>query len=264
MYLFYPDSMRFNLKIGFKNPSETHILPINYQYELSAWIYKVIETGNEKYSAWLHENGFQNDNKQYRLFSFSHLKISNLKRIEDFILIQSQSMELEISFLPEKSTEEFVKGLFRNREFILGNRIYKTALIVDDIQIMEEPVFEEEMHYRSISPVCVSLPRDGKGSYYPAPNEECTEEAILTSLFSKYEAFSGEPVEQNMTFCKFQPTSSGKRKLITIKADTPRQTRIPGYLYEFTLHAPIELQRIAYHCGIGHKNSMGFGAIALK
>ncbi len=33
-------------------------LPINYQYALSSWIYKVIASADEQYSAFLHEKGF--------------------------------------------------------------------------------------------------------------------------------------------------------------------------------------------------------------
>lgn len=256
--------MRFNLKIGIKNNLVKALLPINYQYELSAWIYKVIESGNDKYSEWLHENGFQNNNKQYRLFSFSNLKIPRSKIIEDCLLIQSEFIELEISFLPEKSTEEFVKGLFRKREFTLGNRDHKIDFIVCDVRILPEPIFQQEMIYKSISPICVSKRREEKGSFYPEPADSCTEEAILTNLLSKYEAFYGVPAKIDLLKCSFSPISPAKRKLITIKVGTPHQTRIPGYFYDFILNAPPELQRIAYHCGIGHKNSSGFGAITTK
>lgn len=256
--------MRFNLKIGFKYSAQKHFLPINYQYELSAWIYKVIESGDNEYSAWLHENGFRNNNKQYRLFSFSNLKIPSLKIKEDSLLIDCDYVELEISFLPEKSTEEFVKGLFRKREFVLGNRKYKTEFIVEDIQIMPEPIFQEEMSYKSISPICVSRRREEKGSFYPEPTDTCMAESILTNLISKYEAFYGIPLQLDFAKCDFNLTSIAKRKLITIKADTPYQSRVPAYMYEFCLKVPVELQQIAYHCGVGHKNSVGFGAIALK
>lgn len=48
-------------------------LPINYQYELSAWIYKVIERANAEYSDFLHNKGFQHAGKQFRMFTFSQL-----------------------------------------------------------------------------------------------------------------------------------------------------------------------------------------------
>jgi CRISPR-associated endoribonuclease Cas6 len=34
-------------------------IPINYQYELSSWIYKVIERADAQYSDFLHNKGFE-------------------------------------------------------------------------------------------------------------------------------------------------------------------------------------------------------------
>jgi len=48
-------------------------LPINYQYELSSWIYKVIERADSEYSNFLHNEGFQSDGKQFRMFTFSQV-----------------------------------------------------------------------------------------------------------------------------------------------------------------------------------------------
>ncbi len=50
--------MRFKLHIEVIPSLYGNKLPINYQYELSAWIYKVIALGDESYARWLHENGF--------------------------------------------------------------------------------------------------------------------------------------------------------------------------------------------------------------
>lgn len=46
--------MRFKLHLELLNSKE-NILPLNYQYELSAWVYKVLNHGNPEFSGWLHE-----------------------------------------------------------------------------------------------------------------------------------------------------------------------------------------------------------------
>ena len=64
-------------------------------------------------------------------------------------------------------------------------------------------------------------------------------------------------------FCGFNLLSVPKSVLITIKANTPQQTKVRGYRYDFEITLPIELMRLLYDCGIGEKNSMGFGMIKI-
>ena len=50
-------------------------IPMNYQYELSSFIYRTLARSDSGYSAWLHENGFITGTKRFKLFSFSNLLI---------------------------------------------------------------------------------------------------------------------------------------------------------------------------------------------
>ncbi|MBP9017958.1 MAG: hypothetical protein KBG17_09485, partial [Paludibacteraceae bacterium] len=44
---------------------------------------------------------------------------------------------------------------------------------------------------------------------------------------------------------------------------TPRETRVVGNLFEFTLTAPITIHQMAWNAGISEKSSMGFGMIEI-
>lgn len=55
-----------------------------------------------------------------------------------------------------------------------------------------------------------------------------------------------------------------KAKLITIKANTPYESRVRGYLCTFRMKAPLELMKIAREGGIGEQCSQGFGFIKMK
>ncbi len=62
------------IKITFNLPGSRLVLPLNYQYPLSAWIYKVLENGDHDFSKFLHEHGYRHDsNKAFKLFTFSNL-----------------------------------------------------------------------------------------------------------------------------------------------------------------------------------------------
>lgn len=60
--------MRFNLTLNIKKESYSAVLPLNYQYECSALIYKVLLNTNQNYATWLHQNGFIGEKKQFKFF----------------------------------------------------------------------------------------------------------------------------------------------------------------------------------------------------
>ncbi len=74
-FLRYQLIMRLELDLV-NEDSKQNVLPINYQYELSAAIYKIIHQGNPKFAKWLHDGGYSNGQKLFKLFSFSHLLIA--------------------------------------------------------------------------------------------------------------------------------------------------------------------------------------------
>ncbi len=59
------------------------MLPLNYQYPLSAWIYKVLARGDRGFAEFLHEQGYKMENqKTFKLFTFSNLRFpANTYRI---------------------------------------------------------------------------------------------------------------------------------------------------------------------------------------
>lgn len=63
--------MRFYIRLD--RISRERFLPINYQYELSAAIYKVIDRADSGFSDFLHRQGYLAFGKQFRLFTFSRL-----------------------------------------------------------------------------------------------------------------------------------------------------------------------------------------------
>ena len=80
------------------------------------------------------------------------------------------------------------------------------------------------------------------------------------SLLNRYVAYYGKPYQGILNY-DFTVTNVLKSKLITIKADTPQQTRVKGFLCEFRMKAPKELMNIMYESGIAEKGSSGFGMV---
>jgi CRISPR-associated endoribonuclease Cas6 len=66
--------MRFQLTLI--PDSSSGIIPVNYQYPVSAAIYKLIAQADERYARFLHNKGYQlSSGKSFKLFSFSDLRV---------------------------------------------------------------------------------------------------------------------------------------------------------------------------------------------
>ncbi|MBO4804907.1 MAG: CRISPR-associated endoribonuclease Cas6 [Paludibacteraceae bacterium] len=260
--------MRFLLSLNIDNRHHGRRLPLNYQYELSAATYHILANANEGFSEWLHENGFRLENgKQFKLFTFSRLQPEKFR-----ILKQSNQMELvsdkvgwQISFLPERSTQQFIEGLFQKRVFDVGNRQSTVRFQVDSIQMLPPLHFTDTMTFQALSPISVSKKLEDGRDYYPHSAEEFAKESwikerLFQNLTDKYEAFYGKSYE-GKHFFDMMTLSEPKSSLVTIKAGTPQETKVRGFLCKLALHCPAELMRIAYESGLGEGNSQGFGCL---
>lgn len=242
-------------------------LPLNYQYEQSAVIYKILAHANKEYSTWLHENGFQLANgKHFKLFCYSRFKFERyliMPKAECINLVGNR-VEWMVSLLPEKSTAEFVYGLFANQHVVIGNKDYRVAMDVVSVEAIPPVKLSEEMEWRANSPICIRK-RQGERTQYISPLDEHYSNGILTGLLAKYESFHGHPFTGDISSFRFELLNDKpKSALITIKAGTPQQTRVRGCFYDFRMKAPMELMKIAYEGGVGEECSQGFGFIENK
>ena len=258
--------MRFKLTLHVDKKAFGNILPLNYQYELSAFIYKAIAQADRDYSLWLHENGFKLFGRPFKLFAFSNLLIPQYKIDKEHgrIRIECDRIEWLVSFLPETSTEKFAFGLFSEQVFQIGDRKSAVQFRIERIELIPTPVFQSTMEFRTLSPVCI--PFKGEGERYPtylSPEAPEASGIILNNLQSKYHTFYGKPYEKEFDF-RFEVTSRPKPKLITIKTGTPEASNIRGFMFDFRMKAPEELMRIVLDAGLCEKNSMGFGMVEVE
>lgn len=243
-----------------------NMLPINYQYEQSAVIYRILSRANEEFSRWLHDNGYRLENgKIFKLFTYSRLKIEKRKVFPESerIAILSDSVEWQISFLPESSTEKFIQGLFSNQEFEIGDKKSVVRFKVRNVEVMSMPEFAEEMEFVTMSPMCLQFKRVEDGTTeYLSPVDSCAAEIIKQGLSDRYKAFYGVEIAHSGTF-GFEVLNEPKSVLVKIKANTPEQIRIRGYQCQFRMRGPKELMRVMYDSGIGSLGSQGFGCVQL-
>ncbi len=274
--------MRLHLRLECRPGSR---IPINYAYEFSSWIYKVLANADPAFASWLHENGYALEgNKRFKFFTFSQLQLQSPFRIESqqqAICIESGKASLILSFLLDDTLEHFITGLFRQQQFGIGTILLRPAdFTVQSVEILPKPIFKETMRFRALSPICVAASEEGlKHAQYRHPNTPDYPELLINNLLHKsniathYTTAStlkpqtsktpnAEP--QNLQTSKppnFQILSEPRQKGITLKSHTKGETKVIGYLYDFEITAPPELLEIGYYAGFGTENGQGFGCV---
>lgn len=235
-------------------------LPINYQYLVSSWIYRTLYKNDAGFANWLHEQGYTLNRKKFKHFCFSMLKPKQYKihnKEQVFELVESPT-ELIIAFNIAKGGKKMIEALFQDNLIELKSGEYFNFLgMVKQVSLEKSPMFSEKMTYKAKTPICVSVgSEDSKYAQYLHPTDERFADAFVRNLVDKANAYLGEE--------KFQPkdvqfklkTEKPKDKLWKIKG-----IEIKGYLFDFELTAPQELQEIGYYAGFGTQNSalgMGF------
>lgn len=264
--------MRFSLTLTRTSPDNR--LPLNYQYELSAWLYRVLQTADPAFSHFLHNRGYLLGHRRFKLFTFSALRVPrySLDKERQQLVILSKAVLLQVSFLVEAAAGQFVSGLFQDQQLRLGNRESQVGFVVSGVEALPEPVFAGRMRFRTLSPLCVSVTALHQGRprpLYLSPTDERFGPVLLDNLRHKQATVrqhglavpGGETRElaEEEPAPGFRLLSAPASRLVTIKAGTPQETRVRGYQCDFELQAPTELLRLGYYAGFGEKNSLGFG-----
>ena len=255
--------MRFKLTL-FLTSSFGRKLPLNYQYEQSAAIYRILAQANEEYTVWLHENGYKlASGKRFKLFSYSRFEVEKYRILKQTaeLEILSDNVVWYISFLPEKSTEQFITGIFNNQQFEVGTRKSNVRFQVQSVELMPPPIFSDKMSYETLSPICLALKQPEGYDQYIAPNHPEANRLIKQNLLDKYLASTGNEFSLDDFPFVVEVLNEPKSNLIHIKSGTPQASKVRGFMCNIRLTAPVELQKIAYETGIGSKNSIGFGMV---
>jgi len=252
--------MRF--KITFNRAGKQRMLPMDYQYYLSAWIYKVIANADLGFSDFLHSEGYTTGNKRFKLFNYSPLDFGKPKLWKEKALfeINTDQLSLNVSFHLADAAEKFIIGLFNNQQVYVGDKFNGLDLTVAQVERLPEPTMRETVNYRSVSPVVVSLRSDEtKYAKYLAPDSENYCALLRQNLWNKYNSTpNAGNLPEDFEF-KFTQTSDAKSKLSTMKPYTPDQSKVRGFVYSFSLTCPTEIHQLILSSGLGEKNSMGFG-----
>ncbi len=256
--------MQFTLTLQTTSPQP--VLPINYQYELSAWIYSVIEHADTAYAAFLHQQGYQTGRKSFKMFSFGNLYVPKFEVRGDRLHILSREVQLPIGFYVDRTAEEFIRGLFATKTFRIGDRQSQATFVVNLIEMKTLPPLRGDVptRLRTRSPLVIAQKgADGGPDQYLPPDDPAFGPLLLANLMEKYRAATGQealPPDWQPETWVYRPVGTPPRsRLVTMKAHTKAETRVRGYLFDFELVAPPALLEVGLLAGFGRHNAGGFG-----
>lgn len=254
------------IKLILKCSGEDVIIPINYQYYISSFIYRCINSSDNEFSEWLHNSGFTAGGKNFKLFTFSNLYIPQREIHNSELIIKSKKIELLISMMSEKIYDNLIIGMFRNQTLDINHREINASFPIQSVELLPEPEFTDKMKFRTITPVVISKSIEYMGKHsesYMMPTEKDYFYYLKKNIEDKYIAYASNlntPIVE-YPIKDFQVGNSVKSKLITVHEGRREETKVKGYMYDFVLEGAPELMNFAYSVGIGKLSSLGFGCI---
>lgn len=253
------------IKLTLNRTSKQRMLPMDYQYFISAWIYKVLHKADAAFATFLHEKGYgQSETKLYKLFCFSRLSFGKPKlwKEQKLFEISAHEISLQIAFDVPEAASNFVKGLFMEQEFYLGNKFNGIEFKVTRVETLPEPDFTETMNYRLQTPWVVSRKIEGrKQPKYLAPADDGFMEYSVNHIIEKYKNTRNKDITPGQIH--FSIAGTHKRSGFKVKTGQKGQTHVVGNLFNFTLTAPVQVQKMLWSAGISEKSSSGFGWVEI-
>lgn len=227
------------------------ILPIHYNHLVQSAIYNSI---SKELADFLHNIGYSTEKRTFKLFSFSCLNGRfKIYRGDNKIKFYSP-INLTISSPIDEFCETLVNTLLTNGYM----RFLKYDLNVAHINLRKVREAKNQVRIKTLSPIVVYstlLKADGsKYTCYFQPGEPEFRNLILGNLLRKYKALYKEDFIVNY----FNINPIGKIKMHIIKY---KNTVIKAYSGNLEVSAPKELIQLMLDCGLGGKNSQGFGCI---
>jgi len=226
-----------NISVTFKTSGIS--LPLSYQYGVQSLLYNILRND------W-HDAGMTYGNRTYKLFTFSSLRGN--KTIADGKITFTNEVYLDIRGVRDDFCDALILALNSGTALTLLGQPLSVQSAKWNAPIIET----NQLRIKMLSPVTVHR-TDGDRTYYYTPLDSDFSEQVNDNFRRKYTAYTdSEPVGD----IKIVPLTIGTRdKYVT----TFKDTHVTGWRGEYELHGRPEYLTFLYYCGLGARNSGGFG-----
>jgi len=247
------------------------LIPFNYQYLLTGWLYRVLQGADAQYTTFLHQRGYRTERKTFRLFTFSDLRMSRYEvrpgkgHTSGGLLLLAPEVDLTLSFYVDRAAEAFVTGLFREQTLVLANRQQRAELVVERVEMQPVSLAQDQVKLRTLSPVVVAEKDETGMDQYLHPADEGFGPLLLGNLIDKYRSIapdSAPPHPDAFSYRLLTQPDWVRSRLVTIKEGAREETKVRGwYGFDFALNGPAEVLEVGMLAGFGRYNSAGFGCV---
>ncbi|WP_366107701.1 CRISPR-associated endoribonuclease Cas6 [Spirosoma sp.] len=276
-------------KLTLRPVSSKTLVPFNYAYKLSGFIYSVLAGADTQYARFLHEQGYPiTSTRRFKLFTFSDLIMPKI--VVDAgaggMWVNSPYIEWIVSFYVDTAAQHFLIGLFQDQRCVITSNLQRAGtrraeFAIDRVEALPVRITSPVIRLRTLSPVVIALKDERGMDQYLHPAHEQFGPLLIANLWAKYRSIQTD--RQATTLPGNQPadarlryrllTSEGesiarpstpKSRLLTIKEGSGEQTQLRGYYgFRFELEGPVELLELAVLAGVGRYNAEGFGCVGI-
>ncbi len=250
------------------------IIPINYQSEISGWIFSALSKAGAELSAWVQQRGFDLASKNYKLFTFSSLAIYpyEMDQVKQEFKLLGNQVKLSVSLYMDPGFEQQVVHLFRQTPLVLGTCEGKPAQFeVKHWQVLPRPAFKEMMQFKAIAPISISSTDEAKmPNQYPLPDHETYDVSFFQHLIRKlksakqYKSLVALEMLDPSFPMHFRLVGQAKSRLIHLKPNPEGVTQLRGFVYDCEISLTPALMEFAFYSGFGEYGHLGFGFVELK
>lgn len=236
-------------------------LPLGCNQAVAGLIYRLLGRSSADFAARLHDAGFDDDGRRFKLFTFSRLFFVRGRAVGGRMLLDDPRVELLVGSPVVDFIDHLTSGLFDESEL----RLAGAKFALESVEALASPEFNGEASFRALSPLTESV-RDERGRVRFLAPEDDWSEIIERNLRRKYRALYGSEAggehlrwawdEEYLERCRSRGRSASA--LVEING-----IKVRGWVAPFTLAGNRELIELGYEAGFGSRNSMGFGMAAV-
>lgn len=263
--------LSLRIKIFLKSLSKEFAIPINYNYALSSALYRIFYESSPEFAQWLHNQGYvSKDGKRLKLFTFSRLFVRNARVVDNVIQGVDGCWFLFSSPFDATVVENLLVGVFKRSRIVIANRYAEGKFKISKIEQIVSPRFSNDMRYIMLSPTVASKVERFEGKlreHYYRADEAGVEKALEENLLRKFEIVYKREytkelgIELDREYIETKGGAEAVSKMVVIAEGSYNETKVKSFLCPIRIVGDVEIQKVAYECGIGKKNGLGFGML---
>ncbi|MCS6930366.1 MAG: hypothetical protein NZM43_12830 [Saprospiraceae bacterium] len=250
------------------------VIPINYQSEISNWIFTVLSKAGAELSQHIQQMGFDVGTRTFRLFTFSPLAIYpyEMDQMRQEFKLLGQQVRVTVSFYLDPAYESHIIQLFRHTPLEMGIFEGKPAQFsVKHWQVQQRIPLKETLQFRALSPISITGVEEGKNArQFILPDSDTYDISFFNHAVRRFKAamqyrsLAGLGLLDPAFPMSYRLLSQPKSRLIHLKPNADGLTQLRGFLYEFEVSMPKPLLEFCYYAGFGEYPYLGFGCVEIK